>query len=131
MISLPYLVQLNNRKAVRNDNFNRDSSFVRSRGSYVIHSGIHRSTAYLTSEGIPAFDYWSKQGQAAVNGFIEATIDGASLEDCELNALSRKWPNWKFSATKYRGNVFTAIIPGKLETRVSATDWRLLNDKLG
>ena len=131
MISLPYLIQANNKVAKLNTNFNRDSSFVRSRGSYVIHSGIHRSTAYLTGEGITAFDYWSKQGQLAINGFVEATIDGASLEDCELNAIAKKWPNWKFSATKYRGNVYSAISQaGQFRTIKSELSWRLLNEKL-
>lgn len=130
MISLPYLIQLNNKPAVRNDNFNRDSSFVRSRGSYVIHSGIHRSTAFLTGDGIPAFDYWSKQGQAAINGFVEATIDGASLKDCELNAIAKRHPDYLFSSVLYNGRIYTATKRGELQPRVSETSWRLLNEKL-
>jgi hypothetical protein len=131
MIALPYLIKLNEKPPVKKDNFNRDSSFVKSRGSYVIHSGVHRSTAYLTGDGITAFDYWKEQGQLAINGFIEATIDGASLEDCELNALAKKWPDWTFQATKYKGNVFTAIRKDcHFQTRISGVSWRELSERL-
>ena len=113
------------------DNFNRDCSFTKSRGTYIIHSGIHRSTASLCGEGIPAFDYWSKQGKDAVNGFIEATIGDYSLADCELNAIARKWPAWTFHHVNTCGTYVCSAYTGiALQTRVSAVDWRTLNDKI-
>lgn len=99
MISLPELIALNNRPPVRRDNFNRDSSFVQSKAGFVIHSGIHRSTAFVSKEDHAdcwfAFSYWSKQGQAAVNAFIEAIIDGGTLDTAEENAFRKSRPGWK------------------------------------
>ncbi len=120
----------------RKDNFNRDSSLCQSRRGYVIHSGVHRSTAFVDStdhaESWQALTYWKGQGQPAINGFIEAIIhNNSDLEGAEKTAISRRHPEWSFTATKYRGNVFTAIrrIAG-FETRISATSWQNLNEKL-
>ena len=113
------------------DNHNRDSSFVKSRGSYVIHSGIHRSTAFLIDDGIPAFDYWSKQGRLAVNGFIEASLNDYALSDCEHNAIAKKWPEWTFHRVNSCGNFIVSAYKGLgLQTRVSALNWQDLNGKL-
>jgi hypothetical protein len=113
------------------DNHNRDSSFVRSRGSYVIHSGIHRETAFLIDEGIPAFDYWSKQGQAAINGFIEATIADYALDDCEHNAIAKRHPDWTFNRVNSCGNFIVSAYHGLgFQTRISALSWQELNEKI-
>ncbi len=117
-------------------NFNRDSSFCASRRGYVIHSGIHRSTAFISAEehneSWNALTYWKGQGQAAINGFIEAIINDSSLDEAEKTAISRKHPQFKFTATKYRGNVFTATLyHNGFETRISAGSWQTLNQKIG
>ncbi len=135
MYCLEVIHSLNNNPPRIKDNFNRDSSFCQSKRGYVIHSGVHRSTAFVDNEEHPeswqALTYWKGQGQGAVNGFIEAIINDCSLDTAEKTAISRKFPTWKFTATKYRGNVFTAsFFHNGFETRISATSWQELNEKL-
>lgn len=128
MKSLEYLNQ--SPPALRT-NFNRDSSAIKSRGGYVIHSGIHRSTAFVSdSEAIQSLEFWRDAG--ALNAWVEATIDGAELADCELNALARLFPDWTFQKINSCGNVlFSAVkTDGKFETRVSDISWQNLNGKL-
>lgn len=129
MISLPYLIRLNETPRIIRDNFNRDSSACKSRQGYVIHSGVHRSTAFVSlPDAIQSLEFWRDFG--GLNPWVEATIEGLELEDCELNAISRIWPDWTFTATKYRGNVYTASRGKGLVTRVSALSWQQLQAKL-
>lgn len=140
MISLPELKALNNRPpVVIRDNFNRDSSFVQSSRGFVIHSGVHRSTAFISKadhqDGYFAFQYWSRQGQVAVNAFVELIIDGADLETCESNAFHKSRPDWQVTRTKGAGKLQGA---GELTARrasglavesVGATTWRHLHER--
>jgi len=114
------------------DNHNRNSSFVRSRGSFVIHSGIHRETAFLIDDGIPSFDYWSKQGQCAVNGWIEASISGFALEDCEHNAIAKKWQEWTFHQVSLQNGalIYAAYSGIALQTRVAGFSWKEINERI-
>jgi hypothetical protein len=146
MISLAELKTLNNRAAkgalkIR-DNFNRDSSACFSAVGVVIHSGVHRSTAFISatnpefSDSYFAASYWLKQEQSAVNGFIETIIDGGSLEDAEREAFRRSRPDWSVQLPKSKGTQgnrqFTAIAKrGGFETRVGAFTWRHLHARTG
>lgn len=136
MYSLETIKSLNARPAIRRDNFNRDSSFVESRSGFVIHSGIHRSTAFISKEDHAdawfAFQYWSKQGQAAVNAFIEVIIDGGDLETAEQNAFRKSRPRWGVILPKSQGTQGNRQITAKrtlrgFETRVGALTWRHLH----
>jgi hypothetical protein len=134
MKSLEFLSQL---PPVKRDNFNRDSSACKSRAGYVIHSGIHRSTAFVSDpEAVASLEYWKSQGQAGLNGWVEATIDGASLEACERNALAKLHPDYTFSRVKDTGKnkgagFFFAASKGKLQSRIGAGSWQALNGNLG
>lgn len=136
MISLPYLIELNNKTRTLRTNFNRDSSACFSRSGAVIHSGIHRSTAFVSDETALASLRWSKAlGQQALNGWIEATIDGACLEDCELTALCRQFPEWTFHTVKTGGKLGSVHYEatrtsGKLVEIVAASNWQTLSQKL-
>lgn len=137
MFCLETIKSINNSPRQIRDNFNRDSSFVESKAGFVIHSGIHRSTAFIDRETCRdshfAFTYWKEQGQLAINGYIEAVIDGASLEGCERNAFHATRKNWQVilphgKGSQGNGNL-TAILPGAFETRVGAATWRHLHDR--
>lgn len=115
------------------DNFNRDSSAIKSRGGYVIHSGVHRSTAFVSdAEAVSSLEWAKELGQPALNGWIEATISEAPLEDCEQTVLQRAFPAWKFLRINSCGNVlFSAVkTEGKFETRISGRDWREIGQKI-
>ena len=101
MKSLEFLSQT---PAIKRDNFNRDSSACKSRSGVVIHSGVHRSTAFVSRpDAVASLEACKALGQPALNGWIEATIDGAELADCELNALARQFPTWRFSRVVTNG----------------------------
>jgi len=118
------------------DNFNRSSSCCRSRGGYVVHSGVHRSTAFVSlPHAVASLEYWRAAGPEGLNGWIEATIDGAALADCELNALARLLPEWTFVETRAcgtaSGSVYTASHKARgFETRVGGSSWRDLHARL-
>ena len=99
MYCLEVIQKINNRPRERRDNFNRESSYCQSARGFVIHSGIHRSTAFIDKEEHPdcwfAFSYWRQQGQAAVNAFITAIIDDAELDTAEANAFHVTRPGWQ------------------------------------
>lgn len=131
MKSLEYLNQI---PPVILDNFNRDSSACFSRSGCVIHSGIHRSTAFVSREDAVESLRWAKGlGQRALNGWVEGTIEGLELTACEHLALARQFPAWVFYYfTGKQGTFFTASqSAGKFETRVSAGSWRELAGKVG
>ena len=101
MKALEFLNQL---PPVIRDNHNRDSSACKSRAGYVIHSGVHRSTAFVSlPHAVASLESAKALGQAALNGWIEATIDSAELSDCELTAVTRAFPDWTFSTLKNGG----------------------------
>lgn len=131
MHCLEVIHSINNRRHIIRDNFNRDSSFVESRSGFVIHSGIHRSTAFISkaehADAWHAANYWLRQEKAAINGFIESIVGDTSLEDAELCAFARSRPDWKVTRDKGTGKnagtagAYTASKrEGKFETRVSA-----------
>jgi hypothetical protein len=132
MIALPELIALNNRKTVIRDNFNRDSSCCKSRQGYVIHSGIHRSTAFVSSidhpEGFESLEYWKAKGQAALNGWIVATIADASLEDCEKHACQALFPDWTLTRVKSDKFPYVKATLGKVT--VGGLDWRDLAERI-
>lgn len=109
-------------------NFDRDSSFHFSRNGCVIHSGEHRSTAFIPIETpfYGEFRYWIKQDQNAINGFIVACVEGLGDEQCHENACRVSRPDWTFISRRARfgGREITATRPnGKLIDRVSAYSW--------
>lgn len=139
MIALPQLVSLNNRAAqgqlVKRDNFNRECSFVASRGGFVIHSGVHRSTAYIhpdiCRDTYFAAQYWLVAGSAERDAFITQIVGEASLADTEHRAFRAGRPDWTLKAPKARGSQgnahFTATRGGALQERVSAYTLRHLH----
>jgi hypothetical protein len=137
MNSLEAIISINNRPAIRRDNFNRDSSGVKSRGGFVIHSGIHRSTAFVDAvdhaECHAALTYWRAQGQAAENGFIESIVGDTTLEDAEACAFARSRPGWHVRTVKPRqrfaGGLELVASRGKLPEIQAAATWRQLHGK--
>lgn len=136
MIALEVLIQLNNHQATRRDNFNRDSSCVASRGGFVIHSGIHRSTAYVHPDEHPdsffSLQYWNKQEQEALNAWIETIIDGGTVAQAEAEAFKRSRPAWEVRQVKPKqafagGGELIASTGGKLPTIAAANTWRHLH----
>jgi hypothetical protein len=119
---------------VRRDNFNRDSSACKSRAGYVIHSGIHRSTAFVSrTDAVASLEYWKAQG--GLNPWVEGTIEGLSLDDCELNAIVKVNPDWRFSTVKNggacRNSQKTAILhENGFQTILSAGSWQELNERI-
>lgn len=85
-------------------NQNRDSSLCKSSQGYVIHSGIHRSTAFVSPTKFPdtysGLEFWKFQGQGAINGFIETIIDGGSVKQAEFEACKRALPDWTLTQGK-------------------------------
>lgn len=143
MIALPELVALNNRAArgelkIR-DNFNRECSFVHSRDCFIVHSAVHRSTACISKADHPdsyfAAQYWFAQGATERDEFITQIVGGASLEGAEERAFRASRPEWKVILPKSKGTqgnrALTAILPGRLETRVGAHTWRHLHARTG
>lgn len=133
MYTLTVIKKLNNSPAVIRDNFNRDSSACFSRAGAVIHSGVHRSTAFVSLPyALASLLTAQKLGQRALNAWIEATIDGAELEDCELNALAAQFPDFDYSLIHGKqGTFWTACkVDGKFQTRISAGSFHGLAKKL-
>ena len=138
MIGLQELRALNNKPPVIRDNFNRDSSSVQSAMGFVIHSGIHRSTAFISKTDHPdcwfAFQYWRQQGQKAINAFIEAIIDDADLDTAEANAFHATRPGWKVRNVRAAGASKSASLEaekpsGKLARLEGASTWRHLHSR--
>lgn len=137
MLGLKEIKAINNRPLAIRDNFNRDSSSVKSAAGYVIHSGIHRSTAFVSirdhADCHHAFTYWRGQGQEAINAFIEIIIDGGELETAEANAFHKTRPDWTVCKVQGAGKLsggceLTATRKsGHLTQRASAYTWRHLH----
>lgn len=135
MYPLETIKALNNRPHERRDNFNRECSFVASRGGFVIHSGIHRSTAYLhpdvCRDAYFAAQYWLVAGPAERDVFITQIVGGAALEGAEHRAFIAGRPEWTLQTPKARGSQgnahFTATRGDGLVTRVSAYTLRHLH----
>lgn len=136
MYPLETIKALNNRPLKIKDNFNRDSSFVQSKAGFVIHSGIHRSTAFVSKdehpEGFQSACFWFALGKLAINGWIEATENDIPLDGCERNAIAKLWPEWTFSRVNSCGNVVYSAKrhTGKLAETVSALSWQALHERL-
>lgn len=115
MHTLTVIHAINNRPRVRRDNFSRDSSACFARGGAVIHSGIHRSTAFIHAERHPeafqALQYW-KRNQKSLNGFIVGLIESDSLEVAEATAFLALFPSWKLTQLGKGGNA--SQVGGKL-----------------
>ena len=115
---------------------NRDSSSIKSRGGFVIHSGVHRSTAFVCGKEFPtayaSLEYWKEFGQAAENAWIVATVNGDSLETCELLALQAAFPAWKISTLLTKTcDILTAYRQdGDFEIRLAARDAQELSLKI-
>ena len=137
MIALPQLIALNNRPPTRRDNFNRECSFVHSRECFIIHSGVHRSTACISKDEHPdsyfAASYWLNAGPDARDAFITQIVGGASLEGAEARAFTASRPDWQVKAPRAKGSQgnahFTATRGGRLQERVSAYTLRHLHAK--
>ena len=136
MIGLAELKALNARPPAIRDNFNRDSSCVESAKGFVIHSAVHRSTAFVDkvkhADCFFALQYW-KHDQRALNGFIEAILDDSSLETANANAFARSRPDWTVRAVipeqSFGGSAeFIATRPsGKLTQRAAACTYTHLH----
>lgn len=115
---------------------NRDSSSIKSRGGFVIHSGVHRSTAFVCGKEFPeafaSLEFWKSAGQEAENAWIVATVNGDNLETCELLALQAACPQWDISklSTKTCDILTARRKDGKFETIVSARDAQELSLKI-
>lgn len=135
MIGLQELKALNNRPPRKVYNFNRECSFVASRGGFVIHSAVHRSTAYLhpdiNRDAYFAAQYWLVAGPVERDEFITQIVGGAALENAEERAFRASRPDWQVKAPRAKGSQgnchLTAIKAGPLETRVAAYTWRHLH----
>lgn len=124
---------LNQTPRIIRDNSNRDSSCCLSQSGAVIHSGVHRSTAFVSLPYALASLLWAKLlGQDALNGWIESTVNGETLATCELTALTRQFPDWRFyELTTKQGLLVTACQKsGELQTRISGGSWLELGRKL-
>jgi hypothetical protein len=110
------------------DNFNRDSSLCFSVRGCVLHSGIHRSTIFISASNPfhSALRYWHKQEQAAINGLVEAIVDGYGEEQAEENACKKARPEWTFERRTRKGFQFIAASrrDGALAIHHSADSWR-------
>lgn len=81
MHSLETINALNSRPKVHTP-WNRDSSCLKSRGGYVIHSALHRSTAFVDpDEHAETFKALLSiaHNRKALNAFIPAIIGGYSV----------------------------------------------------
>lgn len=127
MKSLEFLSKL---PPVKRDNFNRDSSACFSRSGAVIHSGVHRSTAFVSRhDALESLQACKALGQPALNGWIEGTIEGLELADCELNALARQFPAWRFS--RVTSDKFTYLRAKQGRAIVGGRDLTDLASRLG
>lgn len=84
MIGLKELIALNNRPVAIRDNFNRDSSLCKSRGGFVAHSAVHRSTHFASAKEHPetyALYWWiaDSKNQAAVNVAVQSIECGQTV----------------------------------------------------
>lgn len=126
MKSLEFLSQV---PAIKRDNFNRDSSACKSRSGIVIHSGVHRSTAFVSRpDAVASLETAKTLGQPALNGWVEATIEGLDLEGCELNALARQFPTWRFS--RVTSDKFSYLRAKQGKTIVGGRDFADLASRL-
>lgn len=123
----------------------------------ICHSATHRSTFRLSStatqtvfrkdgsiyqrafkncrNAFAAFTYWSGQGQAAVDCFIEAIEIDSSLHTAERLACAAVNPGWSLSSVKgtgkIKGRLFTATRhEGGFQTILSAGSWQALNERI-
>lgn len=127
MKSLEFLSQV---PPVKRDNFNRDSSACFSRSGAVIHSGVHRSTAFVSRpDAIASLTACKAIGQQALNGWVEGTVEGLELGDCELNALARQFPAWSFS--RVTSDKFAYLRAKQGKTIVGGRDIQDLASRLG
>jgi hypothetical protein len=112
-------------------NFERDSSFHFSRAGVVIHSGEHRSTAFIPAETElhSVFRYWIKQEQKAINGFIVACVEGLGDEQCHENACRVSRPEWTFHKRTRKGfeSISACRRDGKLTLHFSADSWQTIH----
>lgn len=135
MYPIDTIKAINNLPRIVRDNFNRECSFVASRGGFVIHSGVHRSTAYLhpdiCKDAYFAAQYWLVAGDKERDAFITQIVGGASLEGAEERAFRASRPEWTLQTPKARGSQgnahFAATRGGALQERVSAYTLRHLH----
>lgn len=137
MIALEILNSENFQTPAKMNTFkNRDSSSIKSRGGFVIHSGVHRSTAFVCGKEFPeafaSLAYWREFGQLAENAWIVATVNGDNLEVCELLALQAARPQWEISklSTKTCDILTARRKDGNFETIISARDAQELSFKI-
>jgi hypothetical protein len=111
------------------DHLTRNCSFCFSVRGVVLHSGAHRSTAFIGIETplFHEFRYWVKQEQEAIDGFITACVGDYCDEACHENACKKARPGWTFKRRKSRfsGIEISCTRPsGKLVEHFTASDWR-------
>ena len=143
MIGLNELIALNERAAKgqleRRDNFNRECSFAKSRGGFVVHSGVHRSTAYIhpdiCADAFHAAGYWLYQEPAARDAFITQIVGGVPLDAAEERAFRAARPEWSVkidggTGRNVGGRAITAFRPsGRLKQSTAAFTWRHLHHR--
>jgi len=140
MYCLEVIKSINEKPIAIRDNFNRDSGFCQSKAGFVIHSGIHRSTGFIDKEELPdawqSFNYWRQLGQAAINGWIEASIEDCPLDDCEATACARalQAQGWDVTVHGTLTNASPGIghatrASGGLGVQVAGCSWRELYER--
>lgn len=113
------------------DNSNRGSSACFSEAGAVIHSGVFRSTCFISTDS-PAYAplrYWHKQEPAAFSAWVDQIVGDASVEGADEAACRTVRPGWTFNARKRKGFEFIQATraDGALVIHHSADSWRELH----
>ena len=90
MYCLQVIIAMNNRPTVTRDNFNREGSIIASRGGFVLHSGVFRSTAFIGPDLETHADAqeWHARPGPACWCWIDQIIGGASRHEANAAALA-------------------------------------------
>jgi hypothetical protein len=160
MHSLEGIIALNSTRQVKPATDTRACSFLFSKDGLAVicHSARHRLCFRLSAtatetvfpkNGNPyqrknsacrnaffAFQFWSKQGQRAVDAFIEAVEEGASLETAERNTFTASRPAWTAQRVPGTGKNATSLgeitarrKSGRLVESIGAFTWRHLHTR--
>ena len=138
MYPLETIKSINSRPPRIKDNFNRECSAITSRGGFVVHSGVHRSTAFIhpsiCGDTFFAAQYWLKQEQSAIDAFITAIVGGTSLASSERAAFVASRPGWQCREVKAAGASKSTCLQaekpsGRLTRLEGASTWQELHNR--
>ena len=90
MYCLSVIQAMNNRPIKIRDNFNREASMIKSRGGFVLHSGVFRSTAFVGPDCCTYQDAqeWILRPGPAQWAWVDQIVGGASQEAANAAALA-------------------------------------------